>query len=359
MRHSDVKVAYSARGIVISDIDASLHQSHKAQLGDLAVFEVLSLGKHKKIQARDKTLRYIYPGDFILATFGPRYATNQFEGYIPDAPMDEYHILGQGGAIGILASAHSKFEGLGPTRLRMVGYAVDSRGEVINSRFNQNPLPPLNHFMPDHTAETILSIGSSMDSGKTTSAGYLAKGLSSAGNTVAYIKLTGTIYSKDADFVRDLGASLAIDFSYFGYPSTYLVDLPELLHLHQALLKTVQPLEPDYIIIEIADGLLQRETAALLTSDEFMSTIDHVLFSCGDSLGVAGGLSTMKQYGIQPFALSGLFTTSPLLIKEVEAYTSIPIMQLSDLMQADVCHLLTPPVLPNARVIPVDNKLIA
>lgn len=361
MQTTNVKVAYSAKGITPQKIDPRLCETHKPRLGDMAVFEVLSLGKHTKIQADDKTNCHILPGDYIMATFGPRYATNQFEGYIPEGPMEEYHILGQGGAIGILASNHAKFDKIGPTCLRMLGYAVDALGQVMNTRYYRNPKPEGSDFSSQHGSkvQTILSIGSSMDSGKTTSAAYLARGLRAAGNTVAYIKLTGTIYSKDADLARNLGANMAIDFSYFGYPSTYMVDLPELLELHKSLLQTVMRINPDYILIEVADGLLQRETAALLSSAGFMDTIDHVLLSCGDSLGVVGGLNILAQHKIHPFALAGLFTVSPLLIKEVIATTSTPVLGLEELMDLRVCELLKPRVLPKSHMLQLEEKLSA
>ncbi|MGD1893808.1 MAG: hypothetical protein ACFB15_24845, partial [Cyclobacteriaceae bacterium] len=129
----------------------------------------------------------------------------------------------------------------------------------------------------------------------------------------------------------DLGADVAIDFSYFGYPSTYLCSETELLDLYESLLRLTLEKQPDYVIIEIADGIIQRETKMLMTNHRFMNTVDEVIFSAGDSLAAIQGIQTLKSWGIIPTALCGMFTASPLLIGEVQEHSSIPVYNLEDL----------------------------
>lgn len=329
MNTTRVKISLSAACLDGISYSTSLKPSHQPVLGDVAIFEVIELGKHTRIQVTNGQNRAIYPGDYLLSAFGPRYATGQFEGEIPFGPQEYYHMLGQGGAIGWVKSSHAKYRDIGPTVLRLVGFAIDEAGEVINAKYfgrESHPVPSIGT-----RPHTILSVGSSMDSGKTTTAAFLAKGLRAAGRKIGYIKLTGTIYSKDANLVEDTGADLSLDFSHFGYPSTYLVDPEELVILFHHLLAEINKIHPDDVIIEIADGLLQGETRALLQQQEFMAMIDHVVFSSGDSLGVLGGLSLMKTWGIEPRGISGLLTASPLLIREVEQETQIPVWTLEDL----------------------------
>lgn len=338
MNNQQIKSTYITRGITSYRISTDLVQTHSPVAGDVGIFEVISLGKHKRLQADDRRLRYIYPGDRILAAFGDRYASAQFEGYVPKGPQEEYHILGAGGAIGLVESAHAKFLQAGPTRLRLVGYATDKQGmgQVINAKYFVNPIPTVRDQSSNRKPITLLSVGSSMDSGKTTSAAFLAKGLTAANKRVAFIKLTGTVYSKDADLVEDCGAIFSTDFSHFGYPSTYMCELEELLLLFESLMAIAMKHQPDVVVIEIADGLIQRETRALLTSSHFMNQIDDVFFSCGDSLGAAGGLNLLQSMGITPFALGGLFTASPLMIKEVCSLSVLPILTLTDLAAPSV-----------------------
>jgi len=124
-----------------------------------------------------------------------------------------------------------------------------------------------------------------------------------------YIKLTGTVYTKDTDFAADCGAHYATDFSSLGFPSTYLCSLPELLNLYQGLLTEVHKnCRPDKIVIEIADGLIQRETAMLLQSEKFIRTVDRVIYSDSSSTGILHGLNILRKINVEPFAFCGSFT---------------------------------------------------
>ena len=233
----------------------------------------------------------------------------------------------------------SKLELRGATKLRLVGYATDRQGKVINSIYHD--VQPTK-FEPGkvHRHKTILSIGSSMDSGKTTSAAYLCRGLKAAGKKVAFIKLTGTVFNKDRMLAYDCGADIAIDFSEFGFPSTYLCSLKSLMDLYQSLLSYVVKINPDYVVIEIADGILQRETEMLIDNEAFKSTVDHVLFSCGDSLSALHGVAVLGNKGMEPFALSGMINTRPLLVEEVNSKLELPLLNLEQLASSDIINSL-------------------
>lgn len=337
--NQEIKKSIICRQIVSFRISSALIESYIPKAGDVAIFEVVRIGKHKAIQGASGKNSYIFPGDYIMAAFGNRYATNQFEGYVPTQIMDEYQILGQGGCVGVLESTHAKYADIGPTNLKLIGYAVNETHEVINThyltekpvRFNANNPRPY---------EVILSIGSSMDSGKTTSAAYLCRGLKAAGQRVAYIKLTGTVYSKDRRFVSDCGADMAIDFSKLGFPSTYMYEIEDILDIYETLLSKVESIRPDYVVVEIADGLLQRETNQLLHHGGFMGTVSHIMLSCGDSMGVLSGLDFLKRLGREPFAIAGMINTSPLLVEEAKRATHIPVLNLDELMHPGILNHL-------------------
>jgi hypothetical protein len=331
-----IKKSFVCAGVQQFQIDENLSATYRPSVGDVAIFEVLNIGKHTKIQAADRRHMTLMPGDHLMAAFGNRYATGQFEGYIPEAPQPEYHILGGGGTVGILHSMHTKFEMVGLTTLRMIGFATHTDGRVINTIKLHEHLRHDFSGIGASLTKVILSLGSSMDSGKTTTAAHLGHGLKKLGKNVAYIKLTGTVYSKDADLNYDLGADMAIDFSYLGYPSTYLCNEEELLCLYESLIQQVLTCEPDYTIIEIADGLLQRETRMLLNNKKFMDSIDKVFYSSSESMGALQGVQILNRWGIIPYALSGLFTASPLLIQEVKDHTNIPVFTLGDLISGPV-----------------------
>jgi len=309
----------------------SIKKTYLPKSGDVAVFKVLSIGKHKAIQGENGNNTYIFPEDLILVAFGTRYATNQFEGYLPDKYYSKYQILGQGGVVGILKSMHAKFEDIGATEVKLVGYAVDKNNNVINTRYFKEEPKLFNPFRK-RDYKTYLSVGASMDSGKTTTAAFLSRGFMKQKKKTAFIKLTGTVYAKDCSVVRDCGADIAIDFSYCGYPSTYLCETKELLNLLESLLIKIEKINPDSLVIEIADGLLQRETNALLKNKSFMQMIDHTILSCADSLSVASGINMLSELNHKPSLISGMFTASPLMVNEVKQITDIPVFTLEDFM---------------------------
>lgn len=137
------------------------------------------------------------------------------------------------------------------------------------------------------------------------------------------------------DLVFDCGADATVDFTDAGFPSTYMCSKQQLLNLYQTLLHKLEASNPDYIIMEIADGLLQRETEFLLRDESFMNTIHNIIFSCGDSLAVFFGIDFLSKLNVKPAALSGVFTMSPLLIQEVKDRTTIPVLTIDELMTGD------------------------
>jgi hypothetical protein len=180
-----------------------------------------------------------------------------------------------------------------------------------------------------------------MDSGKSTTASYLVNGIKKAGFKVAFVKLTGTVYTKDSDLNSDLGADAIADFSDFGYPSTYLCNKIELLDLYESLVEKVNEVSPDFTVIEIADGLYQRETKMFCQNQDFLKTIYRVIFSAGDSLSAIYGVNMLAETGIIPFALSGLFTASPLLIEEVKQNKNfdIPVVTIEEISNSAITLL--------------------
>ncbi len=335
-----IKKTYICSAVKNYTVDDSKTLSHLPVAGDVAIFEVLSIGKHTQIQGEEIRNVKIIPGDLIMAAFGTRYATEQFEGYLPEQPENEYHILGAGGTVGILCSSHATFRKAGPTRLRLVGYATDTSGKIINTKkMNAHEMKTFSGAMSSLT-RVVLSVGSSMDSGKTTTAAHLVNGLKNSGCQTAFIKLTGTVFTKDKDLAYDMGADMVADFGDMGFPSTFMCTEQELLDLYETLMGKVYACAPDYVVIEIADGIFQRETEMLLGNNRFMAGIDAVIFSAGDSLSAVQGVRTLDEMNIKVRALCGLFTASPLLMEEVKNKISLPIYTIEELSNGGAMSLL-------------------
>lgn len=334
-----IKKTISCAAISYEKIDSSKNLEYIPKIGDVALFQVLSIGKHKTVQSESKRNVTILKGDYILAAFANRYATAQFEGYVPEKPTQILDILGAGGAIGIVKSKNAAFEDIEPTKLKLIGYATNGKDEVVNTLYFNTLRSKFRGEVPEN-AKVFLSIGSTMDSGKTTTAAFLARGIKNSNKKVAFIKLTGTCYTKDKDLVYDCGADIAVDFINAGYPSTFMISKEDVLDIYQTLLDSLIPHNPDYIVMEIADGLVQRETEFLLRDNSFMKTINKVVLSCGDSLAAFWGISFLSDLGYRPSIIAGRFTMSPLLIEEVEDRVDIPVKTLEGLMDSDILNFL-------------------
>lgn len=324
-----LKKTIVARDVTDYRLDASMNGSYRMKAGDLAIFEVVELGRHEAAQMADGKVRSIFPGDRIMAAFADRYATSQFEGYVPDQPQPLYHMIAAGGVIGIVKSKHWSLKDIEPTTVRLVGYCCAKDGAVINLKFKY---AERHAFRGQVGPKVILSIGSTMDSGKTTTAAFVSRGLAVAGHNVGFIKLTGTCHTKDREFVLDCGATAVSDFSDVGYPSTFMVPKEEILDIYQTLLDRMAPNAHDLIVMEIADGLMQRETMFLLKDERFMRTISKVVFSCGDSLSAFHGVELLRSWGIEVAAISGRFTMSPLLVNEVRDNLNVPVFTIDEVM---------------------------
>lgn len=330
-----IKQTIATRGITEYTLNQELASTRIPKAGDVGLFQVLEVDRHSSMQCIDKRSHSIFDGDYILAVFGDRYATSQYEGYVPTEVLDVYHIIGAGGVIGIVRTKNAAWEDYEPTTVKLVGYCCDKEGQVMNTLFREKTRTNFAGKVPND-AKIILSIGSTMDSGKTTTAAHIARGLKTTGKQVAFMKLTGTVYTKDVDYVVDCGADIGIDFSNLGFPSTYLVDEQTILDIYQTLLNELGQSKPEYIVMEIADGLFQRETSMLLRNKAFMSTIHNVVFSCGDSLSVMAGLQVLHGWDINPCMVSGRFTMSPLLITEVTDRMNIPVHTIDHIMTGEL-----------------------
>jgi hypothetical protein len=148
--------------------------------------------------------------------------------------------------------------------------------------------------------------------------------------------------------MNDAGATYFSDFSYLGYPSTYLISEEEALDIFNKLDLKYANNKDNYWVVEFADGINQRETAFLLQSPEVRKRIHKLIFCAADAFGAIGGLQVLKdKFGLVPDAISGVCSSSPLHIKELSMYTDIPVFNS---LHADPKELHTILSKPRRRV---------
>ena len=333
----NIKYSFTTRAVPLEAMAKVTPMHAPPRIGDLVLAEVQELGRHNRMEIRTGVTMYLFPGDYIVGAFGNRYATDQYEAYVPPRPVEECDLLSVGGVFGEVASQHVSMAD--PTRLRVVGLVSDEHGRPINQRAFRLP-PHAPDERPEAGAEVILVLGSSMNSGKTITAGTLARALSRANFSVAAGKITGTAAGKDGRFYEACGARPVLDFTSAGYPSTYMLALEELLEVYESILGNLRATNPDYIILEIADGIFQRETRMLLESAEFRRSADHVFFAASDSLSAESGVRSIREYGLPLRAIAGSVTQSLLASREAEEAVGLPCISIERIMDGTLKEVL-------------------
>jgi hypothetical protein len=92
-------------------------------------------------------------------------------------------------------------------------------------------------------------------------------------------------------------------------------------------------------VLEIADGLLQEDTAGLLPL--VAEIADAVVLAVSDAMSGLCGLQILRGYGIEPAALSGLVTASPLARREAELASGVPVFSPTELAEGAALELLS------------------
>lgn len=295
-----------------------------AQPGDLILARVERLGSHKRLQLSSGGFSDLWEGDRIVAACGDRYANDQFEGK-STISADGCDLLAGGGVIGKLETKHERMSA--PTRLVPLGRLTDAGGAPLALARYARPRPALGR-----RPETVIGVvGSGMNAGKTTAAAALIRGLSAAGFAVAGLKATGTGAFGDLNAYEAAGASFAADFTDDGLASTYRRPPARVAAAVDALLGHAEAEGCDAAVVELADGLLQPETVALLSDEGAERRLDGVIFAAGDALSALGGLAMLERLEMRVLALTGLLTRAPLAMRETEHATGAAILGRGEL----------------------------
>jgi len=294
-------------------------------IGDLVYGEVASLGFHVSLESTTARIHTIHDRTRAVFVFGARYAPDHFEGVVPAAPVVEVDLLARSGVVGQMRHQNEQISV--PTRIRVLGFVCDSEGNVVNSR-DHVLVKPKQRKLAGKRARLILCVGTSMNSGKSHAAAACCYALSSMGRKVRAGKITGTASLKDILLMQDTGAQHVADFSYFGFPSTYLLGEEDVLRIFDDIDMKYGNDPRNYLVMEFADGIFQRETALLLQHPHVKERIHRLVFCAADAAGVAGGLSVLQStFDLVPDAISGVCSSSPLAIQEISSFSDIPILR--------------------------------
>ena len=312
--------AFTTRRVPQGAACSILPPKGKPLAGDLVLARVDLIGHHGYLHMPNGRRRHLFAGDQIVVAYGNRYASNQFEAVVPDT-LGPCNLVAGGGMAARAVSWHVSIA-KGPTEITPLGLLADADGARINlSRFALEPVALSKEYRPT----TIAVVGTSMDSGKTQTAVHLVRGLIASGLSVGYAKVTGTGAGGDYWWLKDAGADPVLDFTDVGMASTYLASPEQVEGALVSLVGHVASHGVDAVVIEIADGVLQRETAALLSSATFARVVGGIVLAAQDSMGALAGVRWLRERSTPVLALSGVLTAAPLQIVEARDATGLPI----------------------------------
>ena len=317
-----VKRAFSTRRVDLAQA-AVVRRDLAPSNGDLVLATVGELGQHKRIELPEGRRAPLREGDRIIVAYANRYAPDQFEAFVP-ADLGPVSLVAGGGVAGRVSEQHARM--LDATELLPIGLVADADGRVLNvadaalPAVEASPRPPV-----------VAVIGAAMNAGKTTTVAKLVQGLVSAGERVGAIKVTGTGSGGDMWSFHDHGAHAVYDFTDFGWATTADIGVNAVAGILRDGIARLTADGCTAIVVEVADGVFQRETGALVEHPVFDALVDSVLFAATDALCGMAGVDWLTQRGHAPVAVSGVITASPLATREMQAQSSTPIWGIDTL----------------------------
>ncbi len=333
IRDARVKWTYVTRTIPERGRASIGPHAGRPRAGDLVVARVGRIGEHGAAEDPYGRRMRLYQGDLLVGAYGNRYATDFYEGYVPEGP--DTHLLTAGGLIGTVAAAHDAHER--PTELEVIGRLVDGAGRPLSLEDFGRAFP-IAAGLPH--AHVVAVLGTSMNAGKTTTAAAIVRAFTRAGFPVGAGKVTGSGSGKDRWSYADAGAHALAHFLDFGMASTFGYPLDRLGTTMLAIRDALILDGSEVVVLEIADGLLQSETAWLL--ERLPGFVDAVVFAATDALSARSGVEILRAAGAPVRAVSGLLTRSPLAVREAEAATGLPVVKPSVLADGAAVDLLAP-----------------
>jgi dethiobiotin synthetase len=327
------RFSFATRRVRRSAIKTLLARDVRPAAGDLVLAAITRLGQHRYLQGPDGRRANLFVGDEIVLTYGARYAPDQYEARVPSA-LGPCHLIAGGGLAGEAISWASGIRS--PTQIEPLGLLGDAAGRRLNLRDFALPV----RETVSATVPVIAVVGTAMNAGKTTAAASVIHGATVAGLRVGAAKTTGTGAGNDYWMYADAGAAAVLDFTDCGYASTYLIGTAAVERVFSQLVAQLDGEGVDLIVVEIADGLFQEETAALLGSHAFVKYADGVIFCAGDALGASGGVDWLEQRGLPVLGVSGCLTQSPLAMREAATVTRLPVWTRDELADAEVVRKL-------------------
>ena len=323
------KQSFATRRVPRQAMSTLVGGAVRPRSGDVVLARIARLGHHKHIEQPHGRRSVLHDGDLVILAYADRYATDQFESYVPFS-LGACHMVASGG---IASRVRTRSRAVRPaTSIVPLGLIGDPMGRPVNvSDFRLEDV-----LVPKERPRTVAVMGTSMNAGKTTTLHYLLYGMSKAGVRPGATKVTGTGSGNDYWVMLDAGAHMMLDFTDAGLAATFQQPISTLERTMAQLIGHLTIGGCGLNLMEIADGVFQQENRRLLQSPLVHDLIDTVVLSASDAMGAAQGVRTLTEHGFNVCAVSGLMTKSPLAVREAEAALGLPVLGIPELQDPSV-----------------------
>lgn len=349
------KRSFATRRVPLDAMRTLVGGAIRPRSGDVVVARVERLGHHRHIEQPHGRRSLLHVDDLVIVAYADRYATDQFESYVP-RHLGPVNLVASGG---IASAAVSRSRSVRTaTDIVPIGLIGDEAGRPLNvADFRLPTLTP-----PAERPRTIGVLGTSMNAGKTTTIHHMAHGLSKVGMRPGVTKATGTGSGNDYWVMLDAGAHMMLDFTDAGLASSFRQPTSVLEEVMTQLVANLSLGGSRVNFVEIVDGVFQRDNRSLLESAVVHDLIDCVVLAASDAMGAAQGLRSLTDHGFEVVAVSGTLTKSPLAVHEAEDELGLPIWGLTELGAPEIIApvlgidsaLLAPPAPPQPAAWPID-----
>lgn len=319
------KRSYITRNVKIDNATQLLESSPKS--GDLLLCKIDKIKQHTRLEDIHGRRNHLYEGDTVIVVAAQRYATDQFCAELPT--QEGYcHLVAAGGIAGKVI--HRSGQVKAPTEITLLGILGDQQGNALNlSDFAPLAKTPITSA----DIPVLVVIGSDMNAGKTTTACACINGLEKQGIKTAGAKLTGTGAGPDYWRMHDAGAHTVVDFLDAGYPSTIGLSNDDFLTILKKFKAAAIAANCKVLILEIADGILQPETKELINSTRFVQQITGAIVAADSATSAMMVTERIARADFPVYAVSGLFSRSPIACEEVAQASGLPVFTASNLTQ--------------------------
>lgn len=278
--------------------------------GDLVLARVARPGRSDRLEGRTGRPLDLYVGDHMIGVFGTCHDPFGYEGGVPGR-LHRVDLLASPGILGQVQSRHRATDT--PTELEVLGYVFDEAGARL--RLDRHRLAS----RASRSVPTLLVVGDTPERAVTRAAAGVVRCMHDAGLAVAAGRVTGTAHRAELLALKDAGAAYALDFSAFGHPSTYLLEPDALRELFHSVQGHLAATGVDVVVLQLGNGLMQRETEILLESDDVCDRVDGALYDASGVLSANASFDVLvKRRQLDLLAVCGAVADSTLGIRAVE-----------------------------------------